>query len=201
MNKQHTTSNTTTHLRRLTFREMYANRARSEAFAYAWENRNDLARVEQRIRDKEEIFSDSLISPEPSGLVTSVSAYREGFLPGLKDARDCLSLYQVDEHENGIIDTKLVGAIYRSILESEARSEAFRFAWTHIDDLNSIRDWAGQVELSKPDLFLVKVKELVIRTDEGDRIHDENLLRNSLSEDKSLGIYYQAYLKTLNEIL
>ncbi len=198
---QQATNEITDHLRKLTFRGMYANGARSESFAYVWKHRMDPARIEERIIDKEEIYSEPSVQSSPSGSVTSVSAYREGSLPGLRDALKCLRAYSTGEQSNGTTDAELAVTIYRSILQSEARSEAHRFAWTHIEDLNSIKDWVEQIASARPDLFLVKIVEPVIRTEDGTNIPDEDVLRNSITRSESLRIYYEAYLDALMQVL
>src|SRR5215210_3012134 len=142
-------------LRKLTFREMYWSGAREEAFGYVWENRNNLAAIEERLQEKEEALADPSRQTGSLAQGTSVRRYMEGFVGGVKEALDLL---RNDSHrENGSEDEKLAALFYRSILKARARYHAIVFAQNH--DIAEMRDWASDVERSTPDLFLVKVKE------------------------------------------
>jgi hypothetical protein len=181
---------------------MYANHARAEAFAFAWQHRNELACIEERLQEKEEIASSKRQS-NPTGSLTSVDAYQEGSIAGLKDA---LHLQQtmtptVNEGANPGSEETLAQIVYRTILESEAKSSAAGFTWKHIDNLDEIRNWTHVVESAKPEILLVKLKELVIDTGGEEKVDDEETLRKSLSQDAGLSIYYHAYLDILKQVL
>lgn len=194
------TISATDRLRRHTFREMFENGARGEAFAYAWEHRNNLAQIEERISDKEEIMTDSSRN-DPLAPLTSVDAYRQGSLVGLKDALKCVQGYAVDGHREDGHDKGLASLVYRTILEGEAKSAAYRFAWKHIQRIGEIREWTAHVAASAPELFMVKIRELNIETGTADRVSDEDALKNSIPLSDSLDIYYHAYLEGLMNTL
>lgn len=197
MSIKQTIANSNKLLRRFAFREMYIHGATSEAFAFAWEYRDQLDCVRERIHDKEEIHTDYLMQRDPQAPLTSVDAYREGSLIGLKKALDFLSSHSANGHK----DDKLAPLVYGNILGAEARSKACGFAWENIDDLGTIKDRTQQVEGSTPDLFLTEVKELSIKTLEGDKVYEEVTLKESLPLSESLELYHRAYLNGLRDVL
>lgn len=181
-------------LRKLTFREMYWSGAREEAFGYVWENRNNLAAIEERLFEKEEALANPSRQTGSLAQGTSVRRYMEGFVGGVKDA---LNLLRNDSYKED--NSKLAALFYQGILEARARYNAIVFAQNH--DIDEIREWTAEVERSTPDLFLVKVKETPIETDTKDRVSDEKTLRNSITLRDSLDIYHRAYLEALKDVI
>lgn len=189
----------------MVWQEMYTNGARAEAFATAWLHREDLAPLVEELQEREERLDDPDRQTGSHAPNTSVRLYSEGYVAGLKDALSILNTsYNTGSvQSNGSGEATADGLaplFYRGILEATARSEAFRLAYKHENDLHTIEDWVSKVEGSSPDIFLVKLTELVVETTMGERPTDIDMLRSSIPFKDSLSIYRQAYLSALKQI-